>query len=205
MKTYKKLFFLVLALSLILSFFLFRKTKELNRTVSVFTEKHIDSLIMFYKFIQPYKYYDDTIVPTINIDMFKEDSLFKQIENEKKTCKVVKTTLASLSIIDWIKEEEFLTEIKGNNLVLSVKYKYIDLDKLLKEAKDFNNNEPKVYLMPNPRHPYFELIMQNTVIFQYLIFNKPHFNEGYINMIFSKSADKLKLEEFDYNGIRKGA
>ncbi len=205
MKTYKILFLLLLALSLILSFLLFNKTKELNRTVSVFTEKHIDSLILFYKFIQPYKYYEDTIVPTIDIGMFKEDSLLKQIENEKYTCRVVKTTLVSLSLIDWIKEEEFLTEIKGDVVDLRVKYKYLDLEKLLKDSKDYNDSEPKVYLMPNPKHPYFELIMQNTVIFQYLIFNKPHFKEGYINMMFTKRKEKLRLEELDYNGIKKGA
>lgn len=203
MKTYKIPFFIVLSLSLVLAYFLFQKNRELNKTVSDFTEKHIDSLIQFYQFCQPYKYFNDSIEPGINFESFKADSLYRQIATEKNTCKVIKNTLVSLSIIDWVIEEEFLTEIKGTEVNMKVNYKFLDVEKLLKEAKAYNENEPKIYLLPNPQHQYFELIMQNTLIFQYLIFNKPPFNVGYIEMKFSLDKGKLKLDDINYNGVNK--
>ncbi len=160
---------------------------------SKFNEKHLDSAISVYRFIQPTGYFNDTMVPKISFNHQKLDTTIRRLYMEKKVVKLLKETLLALNIIDGTVEEQFSYHYSGaDTLILSVRCKILDYNKLLRASSSDGNF--KVYLLPNPREENFELLVQNTLIFQFLVKHKPFYLDRTFDLHFTLKNNKLTTE-----------
>lgn len=165
---------------------------------SKFDEKHLDSAITVYRYIQPTGYFEDTIFPKTAFNHQRVDSTVRRLYMEKKVIKLLKETLQSLNIIDGTVEEQFVYHYSGKDtLILSVSSDILDYNKLLRASS--NDQNFKVYLLPNPKQDNFELVVQNTLIFQYLIKHKPPYLRRTFDLYFTLKNNRLTTEKIITN------
>jgi hypothetical protein len=168
-----------------------------------FFHKEISSstYLHFYEHINPFNYFSDTLVSSLNISIKEDHTTIDDLLELKKTNHILKSGFYSLDIVDWCKDEEVYVEYSAFNTKLLISFKYLDIDHLLQESLNYNNSlKNKLYLMPNPEHPLFELVYQNTIIFQYLAFNKPQYIEASMILVFT-NGPSTTLKSIEVNNI----
>lgn len=192
------MFFLVSVL-VVMAYALYNLTQFFYQNQpSKFDEKHLDSAISVYRYIQPTGYFEDTLIPKTSFNHQQVDSTIKRLYMEKEVIKLLKETLFALNIIDGTVEEQFSYHYSGaDTLILSVYCKILDYNKLLRTSS--NNDNFYVYLLPNPKEKNFELLVQNTLIFQYLVKHKPFYLDRTFDLYFTIKNNKLTTEKIKTN------
>ncbi len=165
---------------------------------SKFDEKQLDTAISVYRFIHPSDYFEDSITPIFLVNHHMVDSTIKRLLIEKKINSLLRSTLYSLNVIDWTKNETFTYDYStSDTLILIVNCKVLDPNNLLKNSS--NKENFKLFFIPNPNEKNFEITVQNTLIFQYLIQNKPTYrNKNYL-LYFTLENNKMKFDKLLIN------